>query len=86
MADRVLVLRPGVRPEPLRWESQVQDTGPLETSWCHIISISESLPRDVRLNAKTQLHSMTSKLQYWMPHAEQLARQQHNLTISRQAA
>ena len=32
------------------------------------------------LNTKTQLHSMTSKLQCWAPHAKQLARQEHNLT------
>ena len=31
-ADRVQVLRPGVRPEPLRWESRTQDTGPSATS------------------------------------------------------
>ena len=28
VADSVLVLWPGMRPEPLRWESRVQDTGP----------------------------------------------------------
>ena len=61
--DRVLVLWPGVRPELLRWDSQVQDMGPPEASWPHIISISESSPRDLCLNAKTQLHSMTSKQQ-----------------------
>ena len=36
-ADRVLVLCLGVRPEPLRWESQVQDTGAPETSQPHVI-------------------------------------------------
>ena len=77
MADRVLVLQPGVRPEPLRWESQVQDIGPTETAWPHVISIGESSPRDLRLNAKTDLHSMTSKLHSWTPHAKQLARQEH---------
>ena len=46
VTDRVLVLQPGVRPEPLKWESWVQDIGPSETSQCHIISISESSPRD----------------------------------------
>ena len=80
MADRVLVLQPGVRPEPLRWESQVQDIGPPETSWPHVISISESSPRDLRLNTKTQLHPTASKLQCWTPHAKQLARQEHNPT------
>ena len=63
MADRVLVLQPGVRPESLREESQVQDTGPPETSQTHVISNSESSSRDLNLNAKTQLHSTTSKLQ-----------------------
>ena len=44
MADRVLVLQPGVGPEPLRWESQVQDTGLPGTSQPHVISNSESSP------------------------------------------
>ena len=35
-------------------------------------------PRDLHLNAKTQLHSTTSKLQCWIPYAKQLARQEHN--------
>ena len=61
--DRVLVLRPGASPEPLRWESWVQDIGPPETSWPHIISIGKSSPRDLCLNAKTQLHPTDSKLQ-----------------------
>ena len=60
--DRLLVLRPGVRAVPLRWESQGQDTGPPEASRLHIISNGENLP-DTSTNAKTQLHSMTSKLQ-----------------------
>ena len=80
VADRVLVLQLGVRPEPLWWESRVQDTGPPETSRLQVISIGERSPRDLLLNAKTQLHSMGSKLQYWTPHANQLARQGHNHT------
>ena len=39
-----MVLQPGVRAVPLRWESQVQDTGPQETSQLHIISNGENLP------------------------------------------
>ena len=78
LADRALVLWPGVLPEPLRWESQVQDSGPPETSQPHIISNGESSLRDLHLNVKTQLHSMTSKLQWWIPYAKQLARQEHN--------
>ena len=42
--DRLLVLQPGVRAVPLRWESPVQDTGPQETSQLHIISDDENLP------------------------------------------
>ena len=75
-----VVLQPGVRPEPLRWESRVQDTGPPETSWPHVVSIGESSPKDLCLNAKTQLPSTTSKLQCWAPHAKQLAQQEHNPT------
>ena len=80
VADRVFVLWPGVRPMPLRWESRVQDTGPPETSQLHVISNGESSPRDLHLNAKTQLHSTTSKLQCWTPYAKQLARQENNPT------
>ena len=80
VADRALELQPGVRSVPLRWESRVQDTGPPETSWCHIISNSESSPRDLHLSDKTQLHSTTSELQCWTPYAKQLARQEHNPT------
>ena len=80
VADRVLVFQPGVRPEPLRWESRVQDIGPPETSWPHIISFGKSSPRDLCLSAKTQLHPMASKLQCRKPHAKQLARQEHNPT------
>ena len=43
--DRLLVLQPGVRAVPLRWESQVQDTGPQETSQVHVISNGENLPQ-----------------------------------------
>ena len=42
----VLVLQAGVRPDPLRWESRVQDTGPPETFQPHVISIGKSSPRD----------------------------------------
>ena len=62
------------------WEGHVQDTGPPETSGSCVISISESSPRDLHLNAKTQLHSTISKLLCWTPHAKQLARQEHNPT------
>ena len=83
---RVLLLWPGLGPEPLRWESQVQDTGPPEDSQPHGILISESSPRGLHLNTNTQLHPTASKLQCWTPQAKQLARQEHNPPISRQAA
>ena len=53
MEDRILVLQPGLQPVvqpvllravPLRWESQVQDTGLQQTSKPHVISNSENLP------------------------------------------
>ena len=78
VADRVMVLPPGVKPESLSWESQVHEIGPPETSRPHIISISKSSPRDLYLNAKNELHSLTRKLQCWTPHAKQQARQEHN--------
>ena len=53
VADRVLVLWPGVRPVPLRRESRVQDIGPPETSRLHVISNGKSYPRDLHLKAKT---------------------------------
>ena len=80
VADRVLVLRLGVRPMPLRWERRVQDIGPPETSRLHTISNCKSFPRDLHLNSETQVHSTTSKLQCWTPYAKQLARQEHNPT------
>ena len=82
LANRVLVSWLGVRSVPLRWESRVQGIGPPETSPLHVISNSESSPRDLHRNAKTQLHSMTSKLQCWTPYAQQLATgtQPHPLT------
>ena len=42
--DRLLVLQPGIRAVPLRWQSQVQDTGPQKTSQFHIIPNGENLP------------------------------------------
>ena len=61
MADSVFVLQPDVRPVPLRLESGVQDIGPPEISQFHIISNGESSPRDLHLNANTQLHSMSQQ-------------------------
>ena len=80
VADRVLVLQPGVRSVTLRWETRVQDIGPPETSRLHVISNGENSLRDLHLNAKTQFDSTTSKLQCWTPYAKQLARQEHNPT------
>ena len=80
VADRVLVLQPGVRPDTPRWESRVQDIRWPETSQPHVISISERSPRDPYLNTETQLHPTASKLQCWISHARQLARQEHKPT------
>ena len=74
------VLWLGVRPAPLRWETQIQDIGPQGTTRLHVISNGESSPRDCHINTKTKLHSMTSKLQCWALYAKQLARQEHNVT------
>ena len=49
VADRVLGLWTGIRPEPLKWETQGQNIGPPETSWPHVISNSKSSPRDLLL-------------------------------------
>ena len=42
--ERLLVLQPGIRAVPLRWESQLQDTGPQETSQLHVLPNDENLP------------------------------------------
>ena len=52
--------------------------GSSETSHLYVISNGKSSPRDLHLNAKTQLHSMTRKLNCWTPYAKELARQEHN--------
>ena len=41
--ERLLVLQPGVRAVPLTWESQLQDTGPQETSQLNVIPNGENL-------------------------------------------
>ena len=85
VADRVLVLQLGVRPEPLRWESWVQDIGPPETSQPHIISTGERSSRDLCLNAKTQLHSTraSSSAEHSMP--DNYQDKNTTLPISREA-
>ncbi|XP_054942291.1 E3 ubiquitin-protein ligase Midline-1 isoform X3 [Physeter macrocephalus] len=50
--ERLLVLQPGVSAVPLRWESQLQDTGPQETSQLHAISNGENLP-DISISTPT---------------------------------
>ena len=80
VACRVLVVWPGIRPEPWGWESQVQDIRPPENSQPHGILINECSPRGLHLNTKTQLHPKVSKLQCWTPHSKQLAKQEHNPT------
>ena len=41
--ERLLVLQPGIRAMPLRWVSQLQDTGPQETSQLHVIPNGKNL-------------------------------------------
>ena len=41
--ERLLVLQPDIRAVPLRWESQLQDTGPHENSQLHVIPKSKNL-------------------------------------------
>ena len=41
--ERLLGLQPGIRAVPLRWETQMQDTGPQETSQLHVIPNGENL-------------------------------------------
>ena len=75
--DRLLVLQPGIRavpevgePSSGHWSTK-DHAAPCNIKWW-------KSPRDLHLNAKTQRHSMTSKLQCWTPYAKQLARQEHN--------
>ena len=42
--ERLLVLQPGIRAVPLRWDSQLQDTGPQETSQLHVMPNGKNLP------------------------------------------
>ena len=55
---KLLVLQPGIRAVPLRWESQLQDTGPQETSQLHVIPNSENLPE---LSISTSRPSFTQR-------------------------
>ena len=41
--ERLLVLQAGIRAEPLRWQRQLQVTGPQETSQLHVIPNGENL-------------------------------------------
>ena len=41
--ERLLVPQPGIRAVPLRWESQLQDTGKQETSQLQVIPNSKNL-------------------------------------------
>ena len=48
--ERLLVLQPGIRDVPLRWESQLQDTGPQETSQLHVIQMAKISQRSPSQN------------------------------------
>ena len=54
--ERLLVLQPGIRAVPLSWESQLQDTGPQETSQIHVTPNGENLPE---ISISTPRHSFT---------------------------
>ena len=76
--DRLLVLQQGVKGcasevgEPSSGHWSTRDLpAPRNIKW-------QKPPRDLHLNAKTQLHSTTRNLQCWTPYAKQLARQEHN--------
>ena len=77
---RVLVLQQGVRSEPPRWETQVQDVGLPEDSQPYGILIGKNSPKGLHLNTKTWPHPKVSKLQGCMLHIKQLAKQEHNCT------
>ena len=84
--DRLLVLQLGVRPVHLRWESQVQDTGPPETLQLHVISNGENLPE---ISISTQTPSSTQRpASYSAGHPMPNNQQDRNTTppISREAA
>ena len=70
----------GVSPEPLGWECWVQDAGLPENSWPQGILIGESSPGSLHLNSKTWVHPTACRLQCWMPHAKQQARQEYKPT------
>ena len=80
VAFRVLVPRPGVRPEPLVWEHWVQDAGMPENSQQQVILYEESSPRGLHLNSKTQIHPTVCRLKCWTSHAKQQVRQEHKPT------
>ena len=84
MTCRVLVLQQGVRSEPPRWETQVQDVGSPEDSQPYGILISKNSPKGLHLNTKTWQHIKASKLQCWTSHNKQLAKtgtQSYPLTV-----
>ena len=56
--ERLLVLQPGIKAVPLRWESQLQDTGPQETSQLHVIPNSENLSE---ISISTSIPSFTQR-------------------------
>ena len=79
----ILVLQYRVRPEPLRWETQVQDFGPPENSWSCGTSIDKSSLKGLQLNSRTKPHPKSRKLQCWNPHAKLLAKQKHSPAFSK---
>ena len=53
---------PGGRPEPLNWETQIQDVGQPEISSPRGMFISENFPKGLRLNTKIWPHTKAIRL------------------------
>ena len=84
--ERLLVLQPGIRAVPLRWESQLQDTRPQETSQLHVIPNGETLPE---ISISTPRPSFTQRpASYSAGHPMPNSYQDRNTapSISREAA
>ena len=84
--ERLLVLQPGIRAVPLRWESQLQDTGPKETSQLHVIPNGKNLSE---ISISTSRPSFTQRpASYSAGHPMPNNQQDRNTapSISRQAA
>ena len=76
--ESLLVLQPGIRAVPLRWESQLQDTGPQETSQLHVIPNGENLSEISISTPRPSFIQWPASYSAGHPIAKQLARQEHS--------